>query len=163
MIDFLGVFFGLFSVAVEKFRIVRAFDIRNPRGVDDKVKKVFEADPVEKGMLHDFFSAFLNSESIFEIRIQQFSDQVLRLIRQKKRKFDNSSENFLVNSDRFFVIKRRIPDQHFVEKHSESPPVHWLPISLFFSFDDFWCQIFRGPAKGVGSVFVQFFGKTEID
>ncbi len=48
------------------------------------------------------------AKSVIEIRIQQFSDDVLGLAGQKMRELYDALQNLFVYAQRFLVIKRRI-------------------------------------------------------
>ena len=49
---------------------------------------------------------------------------------------------------------------HFVNEHSQSPPVDGLSMALIQN--DFWGDVFRGSADGEGSTFIKDFGEPKI-
>jgi hypothetical protein len=75
------------------------------------------------------------------------------------RKLDLPLEDFLVDRHRVLVREGVDPGDHLVREDAQRPPVDRLAVPLVEQ--DLWCQVFRGPAEGVGSS-VHHLSKPEI-
>ena len=60
--------------------------------------------------------------------------------------------DLVVGSDQGVGIKRRVPNQHLVKKHTDAPPVALPPILTrpALGFEDLWGNVVRGPHRRLG-------------
>ncbi len=70
-----------------------------------------------------------------------------------------SRDNLLVDLDGLVSKEWWITSGHFIDKHSQSPPIHCLVVAL--GEDDFRSEVFRCATQGPCATF-DLLGKTKI-
>ena len=102
------------------------------------------------------------SNSFIRIPLQQQQQQRLSLLRQLRVHGHLLGDNVAQHLWFVLAVVRRLTTEHFVEKGSEGPPVDFMRVTL--PQDNFWRQVLRCTAKGVGLLFAPqiYSGETEI-
>ena len=70
-----------------------------------------------------------------------------------------SFKDVLVDQKRIVVGKWVNTCYHFIDQHSQGPPIDWLPVTLILQ--DLGSEVFRSSAEGEGSIF-NLLGKSKI-
>lgn len=121
----------LLLVIVKVARVSGSFASRHERRLDLLLE---HGDPVgrRKPLVSlDIVNARLQiTIALRQIHLQEVAQQILQITTEMRRKANLARHDLLVNLYRLIGKERRITGRHFVDEHSERPPVHRFIVAL---------------------------------